>query len=200
MTTFIRTLLDDANAAAAIATLGGFGSAAGTFCEGNDVRLSDNRYTKLFAYQNTTQIHTGNTSPTIVFSVLIPGGTLGANGKIVIESLNSSNAGALAARTARVYLNDTNDLTTPTIIGTTQMIGTQITAGFRRSFVNKNSESLNEVFPSGAAASNDFNVSTTAISVINYDTSVDMYLIYAVQLTNALDTINLNNIQVYIEK
>lgn len=172
----------------------------GDFVYTDNATLTDARSRKIFSYQNTTVPLTGTTAETILYSVLIPAGSIGANGKLMIDGLISSNSGAAANRTGRIYLNNTNDLTTPTQIGVNQLAGTNIVQGIQRRLVNKNSEALNESFPAGAAAASDVVNSTTALSTINYDTSVDMYLIYTGQLTNSADTINLNNIQIYIDK
>lgn len=197
LTSFIRTLLDDANAAAAIATLGGFGSAAGTFTEGNDSRLSDARNQKMLDYQNVTQSHTGDTTETILYSFLIPANTFGANDTLFFDALISSNSGALAARNFRAYINDTNDLVSPTQIAITQLIGTNVTGAFVRSLQFKNSQASQEIISTSTVASNDFGVSTSAISALTLDFTVDQYFLITTTLINALDTSNLNNIQLF---
>lgn len=56
-----------------------FGTAAGTVCEGNDVRLNDTRNGKLLFKLNTTLSHTGTTTPTVIASFPIPIGFNEAN-------------------------------------------------------------------------------------------------------------------------
>ena len=181
--------------------LGGFGTSAGTFAEGNDSRLSDARNKKIIAYNNETVAHTGNTTETIVRdSLLIPANTMAANS--VLEIISQWNATGVAGnKNCRIYLNTTNNLSgSPQLIGTNQMTaaGSQIYCSLRRRIVNKNSISANNILPgTGVTVSDDIN-SPNALTALNWDFSADTYVICTMQLGSAADTGRIQNIQIEI--
>jgi hypothetical protein len=199
LTAFIRTLLDDADAATAISTLGGFGAGAANFCVGNDSRLSDARYTKMFAYQNITQNLTGTTSQTILINILIPANTLGSNDKIYFESqVSKAAAGAV---TFHAYLSpNNNSLTGATIWGAENLTVAQRNAGFRRRLQNKNSISSNEAFDTSTGAETDDLEVNASMDVLNINFGVDQYFIMTATNTTVGTSSDINNIQLYIDK
>jgi hypothetical protein len=155
---------------------------------------------KIYAYQNLTQSHTGDTANTILYSALIPANTMGLNDKLMIDCLVSTNSGAASTRTFRLYVNDTNDLTTPILVGTRTLTGGNITSGFQRRLSNKNSLSSQEIISASTDLVTDVTQSTSVLTSLGINFAIDQYVIFAGQNANSGDTISLNNAQVYIEK
>lgn len=188
---------------ASLVTLGAtaFGITSGTFAQGNDSRLSDARYTKMFVYENTTQSHTGNTTETIKINELIQGGSMGTNGILWIESQCSKSGGVIGTAQYRYYLGPTSgSLVGATLIGITQNTTTNQTLGFTRRMANKNSESLNEVYPVATTNAVDTTANSGAMTTLNIDTSTDLYLMVTIQLTITTETGAIRNFQAYINK
>lgn len=165
---------------------------------------------KFTAYDNTTSSVTGTTSETVVRNLLIPGGSIGSNGVLEINSITLKTSGTTSAATLRVYLStdatntvgSTGTPTNSTQIGTyTYATAANVYVPFARRFANKNSESLNEILlTSSSQVSNTYTNINTSISTLNIDTSVDLYYVETMQLVNAADTISSRDTQLYINK
>lgn len=172
----------------------------GDFIFEGDARLTDSRNRKIFVQENTTQSHTGNTDETIKINKLIPAGSMGDNGVLWIDS-QCTKSGVVETAQFRYYLGPTSgSLDDATLLGITQLTTTNRTLGFQRRMANKNSESLNEVYPVTATNAVDTTASTVAMTTINIDTSVDLYLIQTIKMTVGTETGSIRNFQAYINK
>lgn len=175
---------------------GEFGTTAGTWAQGNDSRFTDTRYRKYIDYDNVSHGVTGTLSETILVGDLtIPAGTLGANDSFTIRALFGAT-GTANTKVFRVYINTIpNDLTGATIIGVVTFAATNLSGGFTRTISNKNSVSLNEVFPPTQTAASDMSLSTVAVSTLNYDFANTAYIIITGDLANIADTATCHNVQ-----
>lgn len=142
--------------------------------------------------------HTGTTAETLIFSQLIPAGTLEASDIFrfnIMFGLNTNNANV---KTARVYFNTTNDLLGTPIIVATRTLTSAINGNCLRNLFLKNSLTIQDI---GIPTSNfvsDENVSNVSISTINIDFSVDQYFILSAQLANSADTMGVRSIMAQI--
>jgi hypothetical protein len=172
----------------------------GDFVYTDNAALTDARYRKMFAYQNTNSTHTGTTAETVLAALSIAANSMGANDRLMIEQ-QMFCVGTAGTKTWRLYTNTTADLTgTPIQIGTLTQTATNLTAGIRRVVVNKNSQSTNEVFPIGTSAVSDVVQAAAAQTTTNINFAVQQYLIVSMQLSNLADTGVLSNIQLFIDK
>jgi len=92
------------------------------------------------------------------------------------------------AATIRMYLNDTNDLTTATQIATYSVTATLRTLPFRRTMQNITNASQ-RIFGSASSGINDLDTSTVNRSSLTFNRNTTHYLIVSAQLANALDTV-----------
>jgi hypothetical protein len=165
---------------------------------------------KYFAYDNVTASVTGTTDETVMRNILIPAGSIGANGILQIFNHCFKTTSTTTGATVRMYLatvgtnlvGNTGTPTSATLIAT-NIIGTANNAytPFNRSLVNKNSESLNEILlVTNNSPSNDTVSINTALSTLNIDTSVNLWLVLTFQLNNSANVGFYNNTQLYINK
>lgn len=162
---------------------------------------------KIYNYLNTDSTHTGSTNEVVISNLQVDGGVMGANGKLVTDSV-PFKVGTLGNATFRRYVSTVGTNTvgatgTPassTQIGTNILAATNLISGFQRELVNKNSESSNTCYPSGTSATTDFAVSTSARTTVNINTANNFWVVDSVQLGNSGDTAGYDNIQLYIEK
>jgi len=157
----------------------------------------DARSRKLFAYENTTQSHTGNTTETIKINKPLPASTIGANG-VLHTRAQVSKSGVVGTGTFKVYLSpNDNSIVGATVIAQTTLTALQLKSGMRFRLTNKNSESLNEIY--NTASNTDDAVANTAYGTVNIDTSVNLWLVGTITNSSSLDTSAFNNIQFYID-
>ena len=177
-----------------------FGTASNTVTEGNDARLSDSRYKKIFAYQNTDSSHTGSTSETILCNLSIPLNSMGANDVMMIES-SLYAIGTAGSKIFRAYIGpNSNSLTGAVQCGLVQMAAANVWSALIRKIANKNSQTTNNV---GLAATNSIteNVTTsTARTATNIDFTVQQYFMITVVLGSSADTAGIDNVQLSIGK
>ena len=142
---------------------------------------------KLFAVQHAPISHTGNTAETTLFSVNIPGGTLGANGRIRINGflLNTNSANA-----KWWYLRFGG-----TLFSGAGLTTTDCAAFFHVGIWNENSTNAQAGNPFFHVINNPANVRTGAV-----DTTQDQSLAISVQLANAGETATLRGVAVEILK
>jgi len=153
-----------------------------------------------FVYQNTNSSITATTAETILLNSSIQSNSLLANDRLMIDA-QMFCVGTAGAKTWRVYLNTTsNSLSGAVQIATLTQTITNLTAAIRRVLVNKNSQSVNEVFPVGTTAVSDIVQAAAAQTTTNIDFSTQQYLIMSCQLSNSGDTGVLSNIQVFLDK
>lgn len=177
-----------------------FGTGAGTFCQGNDSRLSDSRYAKFLVNDFTTFINTGSTSEIKATSgLLIPANTLNSNDQIEIF-WQATKSGVVGNMTVRVYVNTTDT------IGGVQVAGSQSTnlniySASLKSVTNKNSLTTQEVWAPTGSQTTDITVSSsTGISSVGINWAVDNYFVATIQNGSAADTCNLNQIRALLYK
>lgn len=195
LNSFLTDLTGLVTPSAAILNLGGFGTGATNFCVGNDSRLTDSRNRKIFAYENTTQSHTGDTNETIKINFDIPAGTFKANSVLWFES-QVGKTGVLNSGTFRAYLSpNNNSLTGATLIANQTLTALQLKSDFTYRFANKNSLSLNERWNTNGP--NDYSEQNADYATTNIDTNVHLWFIVTLQNVNAADTTTLRNVQLY---
>lgn len=163
---------------------------------------------KIYNYQNTDSSVTGSTNQTVLANLLITGGDIGINGKILFFN-QLRKTGTAGNFTVRMYLSTdatntvgtTGTPTNSTLIGTRGTGAANLTGGvMSRQMQNKNSASLNEVFPTAVDSGVDTATSTTAMTTTNINTAVNLYYVITGQLSSAADTGILCNTQIYIDK
>lgn len=176
-----------------------FGTTAGTVAEGQ--YAIDARLTKVVVYQNTDSSHTGTTTETILYNLLIPAGTMGANDILWFDA-QLYMVGVAGLKTYRAYFSPTsNNFGVGTFAATVQQAASVLSAGWMRRVANKGSVNVNNIHPvSSTTSANDYQASTIARTAINVNFGVDQYLIITGQLANSSDTIGLDNAQVYVNK
>lgn len=177
-----------------------FGTASSTVCEGNDSRLTNARYTKMYGYQNTDASHTGTTTETILFNMAIVAGDMGANDKLRFESQLYKTGVALGA-TFKAYISpNNNSLTGAVQIGTLTFGAANLSGGFWRHIANKNSVSANTVYPATTSSTAEFGLQTVSRTNTGINFANAQWLIITVTLSSILDTGGLGEIQVYLDK
>jgi len=163
---------------------------------------------KIYNYQNTDSSITGTTNQTVVANLLVSGGVMDANSKLIISSF-VSKTGTLGSLTIRGHVSTVGTNTvgttgTPsssTLIFIRSGITTQVTLGkIERSLVNKNSVSTNIVYPAAIDAGLENVLSTTSPTTVNINTSNNFWVVITAQLSNSGDTGILNDVQLYIDK
>lgn len=157
-----RALIDDADARAQCSTLGTW---------------------RVLAASAAASAHTGSTSETLLASVAIPAGALGANGVLRVTSI-WSHTNSASVKTPRIRLGG---------ISGTVVCGPALTTtgslAIQRTIHNRNAH--NSQVTLGAATSNTFATSTGALLTASIDTSAAQDLVFTGQLANAGETIAL---------
>lgn len=127
---------------------------------------------------------TGTTAETISRSLLVPANTFSTNGMLEIF-MRTSKTGTLGALTTRIYRNSSASLTGATLLGNIGSGSNLFQQGIRTFRINSNSITgiqTSSVIQSDYQALNNAPFSTT------FTTSVDNFIIFAVQLGNASDS------------
>ena len=135
--------------------------------------------------QNTTITHTGGTGETKIFSQLIPAGTFQAN-DILYWCLRIGATSNVNNKTFRVYFNDTDNLTTPTIIATLIVTNQGLSVTYDRDMVFKNSITSQEILPATTSLFY-YLTSTTAPTALTIDFTTNQYFVVSCQLANGAD-------------
>lgn len=163
VTAFARTVLDDESASDALKTLGAW---------------------EVLAASTQISSHTGDTSETILATITIPAGKMGANGRILLSFVATCTENA-NAKTLRVRLGG---------IGGTGYLGNSLanfeTARTELEIVNVNSESSQKGW---VASFGTFGTSTATPVTSAIDTSAETTLLITGQLTNGGDTISVES-------
>lgn len=162
----------------------------------------DSRNRKIYLYNNQSNGITGTTSEVVVRNnLLIPSGTMGLNSVFNFEARFNST-GTAGNKTYRVYLNTSDNLSgSPVLIATGRMTsGGQIYGSLDRRMPNRNSPSLNEILDPTVLQPSDKISSTGALTTIDWDWSVDTYVIVTMQLSNSADQGRIRDIQIYINE
>lgn len=169
-----------------------FGTGASDICVGNDARLSDSRYTKLAAYDNTDHSVTGTTAETYLIGLLVP--SLNANSVLWINA-QFERSGAAGNSTILVYYNTTNNLSgSPVKIATVTMNSSSDYTVFQRRIANKNSLTTNEIFRVTVASVTDLAANAANLTDLNVDLS-GKYIVFSTTNVSSADTITIKNCQ-----
>ena len=170
--------------------------ANGTIALTNDARFTDARIRKVSVYDNVDSTVTGTTAETVLKTLLIP--TLGANTTLKIMS-QCGKVGTAAIAVYKMYYNTTPNLSgTPVQIALLNFTATQVFSPFNRDITNKNSVSLNSMYPAAASAAVEALV-TFARTDLNIDLS-GKYIVFTGKLTSAADTARFDNARLLIEE
>jgi len=143
---------------------------------------------------NVNAAVTGTTAETIAGSFLVSASSVEAND--VLRFYIMANKSASVGNTnIKVYVNDTNNLTTPTLIATLTNTAGNIYSSFTRRIFMKNSVSSFDIVDDATALTpDDAFQSTQAIDNISFDLSADFYFIVAFTPSNASDTMTLHGV------
>lgn len=127
---------------------------------------------------------TGTTANTISRSLLIPANTFNTNGMLEVVA-RSFKTGSNGTQSIRVYKNTTNSLTGATLIGIFLSNSPNWFQQSQRTFrINSN---VLSGLGANTSSTSDFTF-TSSTSSTPFTTSVDNYIIFAIQLNNALDS------------
>ena len=131
---------------------------------------------------------TGTTAITISASLLIPAHTIVSDSVVKIEARAIRVSGTAATIVCQVYKNTTNSLSGATLIATyNPMTASNYISGISRNiFIDVSANQLT-VMNGGATVPTDY-VNTGTNTVVTFDETVDNYILFALQTTNAGDT------------
>jgi hypothetical protein len=146
--------------------------------------------------QNVNVTHTGTTANTIIASYLITAGTFEANDffRFVIQASQTVNTNV---KTMRVYTNTSISLTGATLLATRLLTSASGTA-MARDLVFKNSLSAQEISSTTNSHGDNENNTNVFVTQLAINFTVNQYLIIAVELTNASDSVTLNSLRTNI--
>lgn len=146
--------------------------------------------------QNVNVTHTGATANTIIASYLIIAGTFEANDffRFVIQASQTVNTNV---KTMRVYTNTSISLTGATLLSTRLLTSASGTA-MARDLVFKNSLSAQEISSTTNSHGDNENNTNVFVTQLAINFTVNQYLIIAVELTNATDSVTLNSLRTNI--
>lgn len=178
--------------------LGGFGTTAGTFAEGNDSRLSDSRGRKIIDYSNTLSGVTGTTTETLLKSLLIPANTVGANDTVEIIAQTRA-VGTAGIKTYRVYVNTSASLSGATLVGTFASTSAMLSGGFSKFITCENSQSTQSV-PTATTSSASMFGNFGSASTINANFANDVYVLISCELASAADTGRISSVRLSLDK
>lgn len=132
---------------------------------------------------------TGTTSITLSQSLLIPANTFTPEG--MLEFLvRFQKTGSAGTSTCNAYLNTSPTLTGATIIARYGNGSAALNIqGIRTSRINSNTLTI---FPNGAVFLFDYASNSSAKTSVTFNTSIDNYLLFTVQLNNAADSMVVN--------
>ena len=128
---------------------------------------------------------TGTLTETISRSLLIPANTFTSEGMLEVVA-RVFKTGTLAGQTFRIYKNTSNTLTGATLIGLVLSASTQLYAQAIRTY-RINSNTLTG-FPTSTAASVDYAQNGNVELSTTFTTSVDNYILFAIQLSSTGDS------------
>ena len=130
---------------------------------------------------------TGTTSNTLLDSILIPANTF----KLGVAKINIRNVWTttLATKTTRIYINTSNSLSGATLLATQATGSTGLSVDIGRYLAVKSLSSI-QVFDStsNTPQSENSGALTTAVSNIAFDSTVNNYIIVAIQQVSASDS------------
>lgn len=150
-------------------------------------------YTNAIIKTNVSVSHTGDILETVLFSQLIPAGTIAANDWLRILLFCSANATA-GAKSVKVWLNTANNLAGATQIGMVSMTSASIGRNpMVRNYIFQNSvASFKSEAGTGTILSDESVIYNTAITTFTNNFAVDQYMIVSGKLGVNTDTVTLN--------
>jgi hypothetical protein len=164
VSTFGASLVDDATAQAACATLGTW---------------------KVIAASAVAASHTGNTDETVLATITVPAGAMGANGvvRVVAQYEMTSSANT---KTTRMRADGISGTVFRTLAHTT-------TAGYRDHMQIANRNATNSQVGHSSGTSGGSGTSASANVTAAIDTTAAFDIVITVQLTNTGETMTLNS-------
>lgn len=133
----------------------------------------------------TNVSHTGNTSETKSYSISLPANTL-RTGDIIEVVWRYRKTGTAGTLTPRIRFGTTDDLA-GTVMSTSSINASALYGEFSRWFIVKSSTSI-EAFNSTQTNVDDVVQSTSAVTNITVDLTVQNYMVFSLQLGNSGDT------------
>lgn len=178
-------------------------TASSTTTYANTKALVDGLATKqglLLGKNNVGVSHTGTTSETVLWSVLIPAGTVGSNDILRYiqyhDATNNANN-----KTIKLYANTVNNLTgSPIQLGTNVVTSNRAGNGvFARAITCLNSTSSQKTVVNNVSISNDETDATNGSSDTTHSINFanDVYILLAVTLATGTDTFNLKMVRLH---
>jgi len=130
---------------------------------------------------------TGTTVETVTGSILIPRGTVTA-GSLLELTARVSKTGITGTLISRIFINDTNNLVSPNVIGSTPIMGiTTVGVQIQRTIDVIDTSTAN-VMKLITGAFIDSTSDTQAITSLPVDWSIDQYIILTVANGSATDS------------
>lgn len=130
---------------------------------------------------------TGTTSNTLLDSILIPANTF----KLGVAKINIRNVWTttFSTKTTRIYINTSNSLSGATLLATQATGSTGLSVDIGRYLAVKSLSSI-QVFDStsNTPQSENSGALTTSVSTISFDSTVNNYIIVAIQQVSASDS------------
>jgi hypothetical protein len=145
--------------------------------------------------QNVDITHTGTTSNTVIATYSIPVETFEANDIFRFRVITSSNNN-VNVKTMRVYFNSTPDLSGSPVQISIRTMTSAVGTSFARDVVFKNSLSSFDISSVNSNIGDDENNANVAVSnITTVDFSTQQYMIVAVELANAADSVVIRGIR-----
>lgn len=142
--------------------------------------------------KNTTDSSTSSTTYTLLYSGLIPANTFTTGDLIRIEA-TFRKTNTVNNYTVRLNINTSASLTGATQIATRSPASTILFAKIRRLATIKSATNT-EMYPATTSINTDITESSTAVSTLNIDWTVDQYIIVSGAIVNTSDTIIFSSI------
>lgn len=159
---------------------------------------------RMFSLLNTDVSNTGSTTENVMtsYTITIPANTMGINDVFEYNTEVFRAVSGTGTTSIRTYFNTTiNNITSgQKQVGLLTLTSGQLSAGFSRKIVNKNSLSTNYCNANSASAVDGNVASTVARSVSNIDFSQTQYLMFSIQNSVAGDTSGIANAQSYVNR
>lgn len=150
--------------------------------------------------KNTSTItHTGTLVETKIFSQLITASFFEANDIVYFFMQLGATVNA-NVKTFRVYFNNTDDLVSPTLVGTCAPTTTGLIFQFDRNFIFKNSISAQDIIAPTTSIFNYLTPSSSAHTNLAVDFSQNQYFIVSAQLANTGDTAYIYGIKMIVSR
>jgi hypothetical protein len=164
--------------------------------ETSNSALTDTRIRKVSVQSNTDASTSATAAETVLKTLLVP--TLGANTTLKIMS-QCGKVGTGSNAVFKMYYNTTPDLSgSPVQIALSNFTATQVFSPFQRDITNKNSVSLNSMYPATASAATEI-VSTFPRTDLNVNLS-GKYIVITGKAGTVGDSVRVDNARLLIEE